>query len=69
MSAECHSPIISLVNGTPAFYVRQPTDTIKGQMYYDLKLEDWIFEIKETEGQQLADTLMKVYQNQDQSKQ
>lgn len=69
VSAECHSPIISLVNGTPAFYVRQPTDTIKGQMYYDLKLDDWIFEIEETEGQEIADSLMNVYQNQDQSKQ
>jgi hypothetical protein len=24
---ECHSPITALVNQTPAFYVRQPTDT------------------------------------------
>ena len=43
ISMECHSPIISLVNGTPAIYVRQPSDTIKGQMYYDLELSDWIF--------------------------
>ncbi len=63
ISMECHSPIISLVNGTPAFYVRQPTDTIKGQMYYDLQLEDWVFEIEETSGEEIANRLMEVYQN------
>jgi len=61
ISMECHSPIISLVNGTPAFYVRQPSDTIKGQMYYDLKLDDWIFEIEETKGEDIAKRLMEVY--------
>jgi len=61
ISMECHSPIISLVNGTPAFYVRQPSDTIKGQMYYDLRLEDWVFEIEETRGEDIAKSLMEVY--------
>jgi len=50
LSFECHSPIISLVNGTPAFYLRQPEDTIKGQMYYDLELSDWVFEIEQVKG-------------------
>lgn len=50
LSFECHSPIISLVNGTPAFYLRQPEDTIKGQMYYDLGLSDWVFEIEQVHG-------------------
>jgi polysaccharide pyruvyl transferase WcaK-like protein len=50
LSFECHSPIISLVNGTPAFYLRQPEDTIKGQMYYDLDLSDWVFEIEQVKG-------------------
>ncbi|MFZ5429175.1 MAG: polysaccharide pyruvyl transferase family protein [Bacteroidota bacterium] len=60
VSMECHSPIISLVNGTPAIYVRQPSDTIKGQMYYDLELSDWIFEIEETSGEQIAAKLMDI---------
>lgn len=60
LSFECHSPIIALYNGTPAFYLRQPEDTIKGQMYYDLRYTDWIFEIMDTEGSQIADELMKV---------
>jgi len=68
LSFDCHSPIISLVNGTPAFYLRQPEDTIKGQMYYDLGLEDWVFEIDETKGIQIKDELRKVWQNYSQSK-
>lgn len=63
LSCECHSPIISIANGTPTFYLRQPTDTIKGQMYYDLELTDWVFEIDDTTGKQIADTLMQVYQD------
>ncbi len=63
LSCECHSPIMSIANGVPAFYLRQPTDTIKGQMYYDLDLSDWTFEIDETEGKQIADTLMKVHKD------
>jgi hypothetical protein len=61
LSFECHSPIIAAANETPFFYLRQPEDTIKGQMYYDLGFEDWIFEIEQTEGKQIADQLMKVY--------
>ena len=61
LSFECHSPIISLRNGTPAFYLRQPEDTIKGQMYYDLGLNDWIFEIEKTTGNQISEGLMAIY--------
>jgi polysaccharide pyruvyl transferase WcaK-like protein len=67
VSAECHTPIISLVNGTPAIYVRQPSDTIKGHMYYDLKLDDWIFEIEQTFGTQIADRVMEIIGDIDQS--
>jgi polysaccharide pyruvyl transferase WcaK-like protein len=65
VSAECHSPIIALVNGTPAIYVRQPSDTIKGQMYYDLGLTDWIFEIEQTSGTQIAERVMEIVGNYD----
>jgi Polysaccharide pyruvyl transferase len=58
LSFECHSPIIALANSTPAFYLRQPEDTIKGQMYYDLDLSDWIFEIENTKGSQISEKLM-----------
>lgn len=61
LSFECHSPIIALANGTMAFYLRQPQDTIKGQMYYDLGFEDWVFEIEETAGSDIAAGLMSVF--------
>ncbi len=61
LSFECHSPIIAAVNGTPFFYLRQPEDTIKGQMYYDLGFDDWIFEIEDTQGSQLANTLREIW--------
>ena len=60
LSMECHSPIIAAANGTPSFYLRQPTDTIKGQMYYDLGFNDWVFEIDNSTGKQISDRLMEV---------
>lgn len=36
VSQDCHSPILAAAAGVPALYVRQPTDTIKGQMYPDI---------------------------------
>ncbi|MBI5691779.1 MAG: polysaccharide pyruvyl transferase family protein [Verrucomicrobia bacterium] len=53
VSVECHSPLIALHQGTPTFYVRQPTDTCKGQMYRDFGAGDWFFEVDETNGPQL----------------
>jgi polysaccharide pyruvyl transferase WcaK-like protein len=61
LSFECHSPIIAAASGTPFFYLRQPEDTIKGQMYYDLGFGDWTFEIERTGGKQVADRLREVW--------
>ncbi|WPP50428.1 polysaccharide pyruvyl transferase family protein [Catalinimonas niigatensis] len=61
VSFECHSPIMAFVNGTPAFYLRQPEDTIKGQMWYDIGVDDWVFEIEETQGKDITKQLMKVH--------
>jgi len=63
LSFECHSPIIALRNNTPAFYLRQPEDTIKGQMYYDLGIKEWVFEIEQTSGSDISDRLMEVVHN------
>lgn len=60
VSMECHSPLIAYRNGTPAFYVRQPTDTCKGQMYRDFGADDWLFEVDETNGERLWMRLKKV---------
>ncbi|QDT42795.1 Polysaccharide pyruvyl transferase [Gimesia alba] len=68
VSMECHSPIIACAFGTPGLYVRQPTDTIKGQMWYDIGLKDWTFEIDEVNQQQIADRVMAVAGNPEQSR-
>lgn len=60
VSTECHSPLIALHNGTPTFYVRQPTDTCKGQMYGDIGAGDWFFEVDETSGDQLWARLQQI---------
>lgn len=67
VSFECHSPILAAANGRPFIHLRQPQDTIKGQMYYDLGFENWVFEIEETEGTKIAETLMGMWQNPDRS--
>lgn len=61
VSFECHSPIIALANGTPAFYIRQPTDTVKGQMYHDIGASDWTFEVDETSGDELWARLQPIH--------
>ncbi|MBC7828323.1 MAG: polysaccharide pyruvyl transferase family protein [Chitinophagaceae bacterium] len=63
ISFECHSPIIAAANGTPCFYLRQPEDTIKGQMYYDLGFNDWTFEIDQIEGKQITERLREVWKD------
>jgi hypothetical protein len=60
VSVECHSPLIALHNGTPGMYVRQPTDTCKGQMYRDFGAGDWFFEIDETSGNQIWERLRAI---------
>ena len=63
VSVECHSPLIALHNGTPAFYVRQPTDTCKGQMYRDFGAGEWMFEVEETSGARLGSSLQAIVQD------
>jgi len=60
---ECHSPLIALHQGTPTFYVRQPTDTCKGEMYRDIGAGEWLFEIDETDGSQLWTKLEAVHRD------
>ncbi len=63
LSFECHSPIIAAANGTPMFYLRQPEDTIKGQMYDDLGFNDWTFKIEQTSGKQISDRLREIWKD------
>ncbi|GGM90362.1 polysaccharide pyruvyl transferase [Dyadobacter beijingensis] len=64
LSFECHSPIIAAAKKSLFLYLRQPEDTIKGQMYYDLDFNDWVFEIEQTTGKQISDRLMSTWNNQ-----
>jgi hypothetical protein len=63
VSVECHSPLIALQSGTPTFYIRQPTDTCKGQMYRDIGAADWFFEVDETSGAELWSRLEMIHRN------
>jgi polysaccharide pyruvyl transferase WcaK-like protein len=58
VSLEMHSPIIAIANGRPAIHLRQPTDTRKGQMWRDVGLQDWLFEIDGATGEQIAGRLL-----------
>jgi len=60
ISLEMHSPIMAVANGTPAILLRQPTDTRKGQMWRDVGLHDWIFEIDDSTGEQIASRLVEI---------
>ena len=68
VSVECHSPLIALKSGTPAFYVRQPTDTCKGQMYRDIGMDEWLFEVEETSGADLWARLEAIHRSPGQAK-
>jgi polysaccharide pyruvyl transferase WcaK-like protein len=59
-SFELHSPIMAIANGTPAVLLRQPTDTRKGQMWRDLGLQRWIFEIDQATGEDIAERLLEI---------
>ena len=61
VSLEMHSPIIAIANGRPAIHLRQPTDTRKGQMWRDVGLSDWIFEIDESSGEDIAARLLALH--------
>ncbi len=60
VSMEMHSPILAFAVDTPAIYLRLPTDTCKGQMWRDVGLPEWIFEIDDTDGDDLATSLLQL---------
>jgi polysaccharide pyruvyl transferase WcaK-like protein len=60
VSMEMHSPILACAVNTPAFYLRVPTDTCKGQMWRDLGLPEWIFEVGDTDGTEMSTALLQL---------
>ena len=61
VSMECHSPIIAIANGRPGLYLRQPTDTWKGQMYADIGLGDWKFDLEAVSASEIVETILKIH--------
>ncbi len=61
VSLEMHSPIIATSFGIPAIHLRQPTDTRKGQMWRDVGLGDWLFEIDAADGAGIAAKLLEIH--------
>lgn len=60
VSMECHSPIMAIANGRPAFYLRQPTDTWKGQMYPDLGLGEWRLDVDSLSAEEMTTRILRV---------
>lgn len=60
VSMEQHSPIMGIAAGVPSVLVRQPTDTRKGRMWYDLGMEDWVFEIDASTGTLIAERVVAI---------
>jgi polysaccharide pyruvyl transferase WcaK-like protein len=60
VSLEQHSPIMGIAAGIPSVLLRQPTDTRKGRMWYDLQMNPWVFEIDQTTGPQIAERLVQI---------
>ena len=54
---------MGIAAGVPSILLRQPTDTRKGRMWYDLNMGDWVFEIDKTTGVQVAMGLLKIGRN------
>ncbi len=63
VSFECHSPIIAASMGTPCLYLHQPEDGIKGQMWKDVGLGDWYFEIEQASGAAIAARVLEIAGN------
>jgi polysaccharide pyruvyl transferase WcaK-like protein len=60
VSFEMHSPILAIAAGTPAIHLRQPTDTRKGQMWRDVGLDNWLFEIDDSTGKGIAARVVEI---------
>jgi polysaccharide pyruvyl transferase WcaK-like protein len=58
LSLECHSPLLAVAAGVPAFHVRQPEDGTKGRMYHDLGMSGCVFEIDRITPGELASAVI-----------
>ncbi|QYY35516.1 polysaccharide pyruvyl transferase family protein [Ruficoccus sp. ZRK36] len=69
LSMEMHSPLLAFAVNIPAIYLRLPTDTCKGQMWRDVGLPEWIFEVEDSDGDDVAETLLNIYNQPERTRQ
>ena len=65
VSIEQHSPIIAISCGVPAILLRQPLPGIwrKAQMWDDLGMNDWLFDMDRSTGQEISEAVLKIALN------
>jgi hypothetical protein len=61
LSMDMHSPIMAVGNGLPAIHCRFPEQTPKAQMWRDIGLGEWLFELDdETDGANITRALLAI---------
>jgi hypothetical protein len=61
LSMDMHSPIMAVANGTPAIHCRFPEQTSKGQMWRDVGLGEWLFDLdEESDGTRITAALLAI---------
>lgn len=70
LSMDMHSPIMAVANGTPAIHCRFKEQTSKGQMWRDVGLGDWLFDLdEEQDGSRITKAVLAIAENPDAAKQ
>ncbi len=60
LSMELLSAVVAQTVGTPAIHLRAPTDATQGQMWRDLGLQEWLFELDQVTPASLGDALLLI---------
>jgi hypothetical protein len=61
LSMDLHSPIMAVANGTPAVHCRFRQQTHKGQMWADIGLGDWLFNLDvEKDGRRITEAVLAI---------
>jgi len=61
LSMDMHSPIMAVANGIPAIHCRFEQQTTKGQMWNDIGLNDWLFDLdKEKDASNITNAVLAI---------
>ncbi|HYG74852.1 MAG TPA: polysaccharide pyruvyl transferase family protein [Planctomycetota bacterium] len=61
LSMDMHSPIMAVANGIPAIHCRFWTQTVKAQMWRDIGLGEWLFDMdEEKDGSKIAAAVLAI---------